>query len=248
MSQSEPGAGTSNMPSADDLRNDLPDAGPFLALAVSCTRAAPFDLWHIGVLYREGDGSPLRLLEMLGDQWLRAVDASRDDVGLTARYAWAPVHLSQTEQVQVFAQCALVEQWVLRHGAGVRLGFRYNGGTFARTTGAWTGVAGEQGLYCATTVLALFRSVGIELLDRRAWPYDPAMDAWIDGFAEILRKAVELPRRAVVLAEKPCVVFHPRAVMGACLLGRVGVSAAEVAAIEPAIEARYWRLRTCSSR
>jgi len=220
-----------------------PDAGPFLALAVSCTRRQPFDLWHIGVLYRSDAGSALRLLEMLGDQWLRDVEASQEEVGLTARYAWAPLPLSAEVEAEAIARCALVGAWVRRHGTAVRLGFVYGGEAFDATTGAWTHVAGEPGLYCATTVLALFQSLGIALIDRDAWPHQPEMDTWIRGFAEILRLGGEIAQWQVVRDQAPCVVVHPRALMSVCLAGRLGIDAPEAAALESVIETQYWSQR-----
>lgn len=220
-----------------------PDEGPFLALAVSCVRCLPFDLWHIGVLYRSSDGSPLRLLEMLGDQWLRDVDASGDEVGLTARYAWAVLPLPSGDATRALAHCAQVGQWVRRCGPAVRLGFFYDGGTFDEATGGWTPVTGEEGLYCASTVLSLFLGVGIELVDRARWPHRDEMDAWVDGFAERLRHDREMDRWRIVRGERGCVVFHPRALMGVCLAGRVGLSAEEATALEPEVEAQYWELR-----
>lgn len=220
-----------------------PEDGPFLALAVSCVRRRPLDLWHIGILYRSGDGQALRLLEMLGDQWLRDVDASDASVGLTARYAWAPLPLSAHDREVVLARFALVGSWVRQHGPSVRLGFAYAGEPFDATTGAWTHTAGVPGLYCSTTVLALFQSVGIALIDRPAWPHRPEMDTWIQCFAEILREHGEYHQRTVVLGEVPCVVFHPRAVMGVCLSGRVGIDADEADAYASTLEAQYQALR-----
>lgn len=247
MSTSEAGAGASAAPGpreAASLRGDLPEErGPLLALAVSCRRARPFDLWHIGVLYREAAGRPLRLLEMLGDQWLRDVDATGYDVGFTARYAWAPLPLPGEVRAQVVAHAARVGSWVRQRGGKVRLGFAYAGETFDANSGALAHAACEAGLYCSSTALAVFRGAGVELLDRPTWTHAAEMDAWIDGFAEILRDRRELPRWQAVLQQKGRVVYHPRALMAACLAGRVGLTAAEAAALEPTVEAQYSRLR-----
>jgi len=94
------------------------------------------------------------------------VDASGDDVGLAARYAWAPVPLSADERERAIERCALVGGWARQYGESMRLAFAYRGGTFDAATGAWHPDQGERGLYCSCTVLALFRSVGVELLDR----------------------------------------------------------------------------------
>lgn len=231
------------------LRMEVPpEDGPFLALAVSCERHQPVDLWHIGILYRVAEGQALRLLEMLGDQYLRDVDASDDTVGLTARYAWAPLPLSPEERTAVLARCTLVGSWVQQHGHNVRLGFAYDGQSFDATTGAWSHTAGVPGLYCTTTVLALLQSVGIALINRAAWPHQPEMNTWIEAFAAILRERGEHHQQTVVRAEIPCVVFHPRAVMGVCLTGQLGIDAVQAGAQASVIEEQYWRLRPASRR
>ncbi len=228
------------------LRGDLPeDRAALLALAVTCRRAPGFDLWHVGVLYREGARRPLRLLEMLGDQLLRDVDATGYGAGFASRYAWAPVPLAGDAQARALAHVSLVGRWVRQRGAGVRLGFAYGGETFDATSGAWAPAVRGRGLYCASTVLAVFLGAGVELVDRAAWPHAAVMDDWIEHFAEVLREARELDRRQFVLGEKGCghVVYHPRALMAVCLAGKVGLTAAEAAALEGAVETQYFTVR-----
>ncbi len=216
-----------------------PTQGPFLALALTRGHREPFDLWHVGVLYRVGDGDELRLVEMLGDQLCRDVMALSADVGLLQRYAWAPLPLSLADTQDVIQLCRTAGTWIRSHGATMRLSFVYQGGSFDAATGALRSAAGESGLYCASAVLALFLGAAIDLLDRAGWPHTSEMDTWVEGFARMLAAAGEVGWCTRVLQQRPCVVFHPLDVMSVCLAGHIGVDAGTARGLSATVAAQY---------
>jgi hypothetical protein len=114
---------------------------------------------HVGVLWRD-EGGALRHLHLASDRDLRC-DAPRAD----ADAAVSP--LEPERLAQVAQMCRRV--WRRHENHKLRYGFRYDRSRFERSGELRLG-PDEVGLTCATLVLAVYRSVGLELLRRDEWP------------------------------------------------------------------------------
>lgn len=114
---------------------------------------------HVGVLWRGDDGA-LHRLHLAFDHDLRN-DAPSDDADA------APSPLEPERLAQVAQMCRRV--WKRHQTRGLRYGFRYDRSRFEASGELRLG-ADEHGLTCATFVLALYRSVGVELLRLDEWP------------------------------------------------------------------------------
>lgn len=114
---------------------------------------------HVGVLWRDDDGALLRL-HLASDRDLRS-DAPSDDADAV------PSPLEPERLAQVAQMCRRV--WRRHQHRKVRYGFRYDRSHFERSGELRLG-PDEVGLTCATLVLAVYRSVGLELLRLDEWP------------------------------------------------------------------------------
>ena len=220
------------------LRAGLPPGHVQVALGLCLFAQTDFDLWHVGVFYRDEADAPLHLLETQADQNLRDRVAS-DESDEFDRWAWVELPLDATDVNVLTNLCRAVRAASLKQT--VRLAFKYLGGSFDPASGKYVAVAGENGLNCATCVLALCHGIGVDLVDEGSWQITDAMRREIDWFIDGLWKAREISHAPKVEAEKPCVVYHPLDLAAACYEGK-RVDFARASSLREVIEAAYREL------
>lgn len=113
---------------------------------------------HVGIIFLDDDGHP-HLLHLASHYSLQCDDQIDG-------HAWVFPAIAPELLPSVAAMCARV---VKRNAAGIPYGFRYDATRFT-TDGQLTLGTAERGLTCATFVLAVLRSAGVELLARTEWP------------------------------------------------------------------------------
>lgn len=116
---------------------------------------------HTGIVYVDGDEKVL-FLHLAFHHLLR-----RDEPG--SGIGWVlPADAVPHERLElVAAMCDLI--WERHQKSKIPYGFRYNASKFSKDGTLELG-ADECGLTCATFVLAVYRAVGLELLDLTGWP------------------------------------------------------------------------------
>jgi hypothetical protein len=116
---------------------------------------------HVGVLFRDRAGA-LRWLHLAFHHRLTHEDPPE---GLR--------HVASTLDPERLALvAAMCERVVRRQGRNLPYGFRYDATRFAQDGALRLGPE-ERGLTCATFVLAIYRSVGVEVLKLPEWPERP---------------------------------------------------------------------------
>lgn len=218
------------------LRAGLPPASVQVALGLFLFVRSDFELWHVGVFYRDETGGLLRLLEMKAD--LQLIDrAACDENGEFDGWAWVELPLDAIKVSMLANLCRAVRR-ALSSQPWVRLAFAYFGGYFDPASGRLIPASGEIGLNCATCVLALCHGIGVDILDEGSWQITDAMTREIDWFIRGLWEAQELFHAPKVEAEKPCVVYHPLDLAAACYQGK-RVDFATASSLRGAINAEY---------
>ena len=207
----------------------VPDDRPFVAVAVSLSRRR--NQWHAGLVYCDAESSAPRLLHLAGDRELVDEPIDAESLGWDHRFLWMEVQAPMPKRRALAQICRRVGERVIELGQVVRYAVRHYIGRFNQDTGAYEPGNGELGLTCATTVLAVCRGVGLELVDVAAWPSRDEDAAWIEGVVAYLRGRD--PTFATAVANDGlCPRFRPHEVAGASLspTGKVPLAGALAAA------------------
>jgi hypothetical protein len=116
-------------------------------------------------------------------------------------FAWVVSSLLPERAMQVAAQCRKIARKYEKHGIPYAL--KYQDTRFARTAELLLGGT-EHGLTCATFVLAVFRAVGVELLELENWPARPD-DLEFQAFVtdQLLQELQRLRRKIAALRSVP---------------------------------------------
>lgn len=146
-----------------------PEPYPLVAVAVVAPEGS-----HTGVLFRDADENE-RYLHLRAHCYLELASSIEANTGWVT-----PGHLPEDRLNQVVAMC---EQVWERNKKNIPYGFRYDAATFSKN-GEITLGKDECGFTCATFVMAVFHSVGVELLVQSGWP-ERADDK--ERFEEILQ-------------------------------------------------------------
>jgi len=218
---------------------DLP-VGPFVAVTVMMTRQG----WHAGVFYRAEDDPQAHLLHLAWDRDLR--HESEQILGASIRrYVWIAPMLPRELVVNLVEACRSIARRSDNIGQELRYSLRYELGSFDPVTGAYAPRGAERGLTCATFVLAVFRTVGIDLVDVPLWPARPEDSEWIDKVVAQLRD--HDPEHAdAVASDGLCARFRPTEVSGACLVPPHPVSFTDALRGAVALQRRHDELVTRS--
>ncbi|MEZ4406146.1 MAG: hypothetical protein R3A52_06705 [Polyangiales bacterium] len=163
------------------------------------------DAQHVGVAWRDAGGT-LSLLHLAFHYDLR------NDTPPSKRYYAVSPSLEPERLAQVAAMC---ERVLKRQRRGIPYGFRYDATAFSRDGRLVLGNE-ERGLTCATFVLALYRSVGVELLRVAEWPDDrPDDEARWTALLEVLRSGCpDAEHVSAVAREVRSRRFRPEEVAG----------------------------------
>ena len=187
----------------------LPDA-PLDQLRSAGVAIMPTDpgRWHAGMLHRAGTET-VRMLDLAWDHWLRNSPPSNE-------CAWVQLDLPVERLLSIAAMCRRIAKLHARLGGGLPYAFRYQETTFSANGAVLLGKT-EHGLTCATFVLAVLRSTGVELLDFAGWPH---RDEDVIRHRELLAmlqsdSRVAEEHVAAVVAEVSCVRYRPEEVVGA---------------------------------
>jgi hypothetical protein len=173
--------------------------------------------WHAGMLHRAGGGGA-HLLHLAWDHDLRNTLPSH-------QYAWVQLDLPPARLLSIAAMCRRIAKLHARPGGGLPYAFRYRETAFSADGRILLGKS-EHGLTCATFILAVLSSTGIELLSLAEWPH---RDDDIERHSELLDllrrdSRITADHLAAVAAEKSCVRYRPEEVVGAASWARLPVS------------------------
>ena len=138
-------------------------------------------------------------------QAVRAADAvPTDDCRATP--------FNDEHEPHVAAMCEQI--WKRNQDHGLPYGFRYDVSSFRRD-GTMVPGPNERGFTCATFVLAVFRTVGVELLQREEWPPRADDQERFEKLLKLLRKhCTDEVHINAVRAETNSIRYQPLEVAG----------------------------------
>lgn len=196
----------------------LPDV-PFEGLrsaGVAITLTGP-ERWHAGMLHRPQE-EVVNMLDLANDHWLRNSPPSN-------KYAWVQLELPAVRLLSVAAMCRRIAKLYASPARGLPYAFRYKDTVFSADGKMLLGKS-EHGLTCATFILAVLKSAGVDLLKLDEWPQ---RDGDMDRHRELLTMLqgdpnVSRAHIAEVTGEVRCVRYRPEEVVGAASLAQLPVS------------------------
>ncbi len=169
---------------------------------------------HVGVLFRRTIESvgKLELLDLADHHCVQCEPPS-------VKYTWMDVGIEPERQKLVAQLCELIEEeYILRPNSDrqkIGYAFHYRGETFDPMSGVFVTTDG-YGLTCATFVLALFASHGVELLHLASWEPRPEDTKWQAQVLAIMeRRRVDPKHIAFMKSELGCCRFRPQEVAAA---------------------------------
>src|SRR5260221_176765 len=145
------------------------DKLPRVGLAVRALRAPgiPYQA-HIGILYREAAESPVMLLHFPAHQKLNHETP-------TLEYLWVSCSLDQINQQVLAARLPQIFKRAVENKIPYGISFD---GSYFDGEGRYTRYRPQDGLTCATFVMAVSGWRGFAVLDQSAWPIRPADEGW----------------------------------------------------------------------
>lgn len=188
---------------------DLPPPGTLaVGIGIAVVERDPPQL-HIGVIHQDEEGEPL----LLHLAWhFRLENQATSAVRLGSALHWVKPALDEVRAYNLVAMCQLIADRADR--GAVPYGILYEGGTFT-DQGIMKLGAHAHGLTCATFVMHVFRSAGIELMFYGQWPSRLEDDAWHNRIVERLQRHY-VDHAEKIAGEKGCARFRPEEVAGAC--------------------------------
>ena len=173
--------------------------------------------WHAGMLHRPQEEA-VNMLDLANDHWLRNSPPSN-------KYAWVQLELPAVRLLSVAAMCRRITKLYTSPARGLPYAFRYQKTVF-NVDGKILFGKSEHGLTCATFILAVLKSAGVDLLKLGEWPQrDDDMDrhrellAMLQGDSNVSKAHI-----AEVAAEVNCVRYRPEEVVGAASSAQLPVS------------------------
>ncbi len=126
---------------------------------------------HVGILHKLGDNSSVELLHLAWHRDLRNGPPSE-------KYHWVAPQIPSPRLRQVAARC---RQIFRANPDSIPYAFSPSNDCFDETTGQFLLGPTRCGLTCATFVVAVFRSTGVDVLKPETWPVGLPEDlAWQD--------------------------------------------------------------------
>lgn len=191
-------------------------------------------------MLHRAEGEPVKMLDLGWDHWLR--NAAPD-----TKYAWVQLELPAVRLLSLAAMCRRIAKRYSVPGPGLPYAFLFKETAFSADGKVLLGQT-EHGLTCATFILAVLKSVGLDLLQLTEWPH---RDTDVERHRELLDNLQRDPRvsRAhveAVNAEVNCVRYRPEEVVGACSSAGLPVSFVYAEAAGEQI-IRTFKARTTSS-
>lgn len=182
------------------------DAVRFAAVAVK--RIDPSQN-HVGILHRtEGGGA--KFLNLAWHKDLRN-GAARPPLVV------AQPDLPRSRDRSVAAMCRLV--WQRHRDAGLPYGLRFRAGRFDPVSARLVLDKDAAGLTCATFVLGIYASCGLQLIDCTRWPARDDDGPWHQRVLALLEQKGAAPEHVTAVSEElGCARFRPEEIAGACLV------------------------------
>lgn len=161
---------------------------------------------HIGILYREGNNSPVRILHLAWHYDLR-------DEFVHQSYRWIQAHINDNKEVNkedieleddritlflLTAWCCTISQ--VNSRGKIPYGIGYLSNCFDRN-GEWRKDIHGEGITCATFVMAVFESHGVPIVKREEWPSRKEDIEWQHFVIEELEKH-EIPQEYIESQKK----------------------------------------------
>jgi len=132
-------------------------------------------------------------------------------------YIWVECALPSLRTRQVAAKCRLI--WKRHKEEGLPYGLSYARGAFDPLNGKLLLDPGSSGLTCATFVLAIFQTCGIQLVQAETWPRRDDDEEWQRQVVEALRqRGAKQDHVAALCQEIGCFRFRPPEVAAASSL------------------------------
>lgn len=158
---------------------------------------------HAGVMYRNGDEAAVLHLgwqDYLSQDW-------------TWTRLWAAPDVEPERLVSVAGLCRRIWR-TYEQNRTFPYAIRFAGTSFS-TDGQLVLGEGARGLTCATFILAVFKAMGIELVDEMDWPIREEAD---QVFLNTISSFATAEHLALLQAEidEGCNRIHPDEVLGAC--------------------------------
>jgi hypothetical protein len=158
--------------------------------------------WHTGILSRDDEADSHEFLHLAFHCDVRA-ELPTDDL------AWVAPTIAPELTSQIAARCRRIRnRYAGGRSGSIPFGLMYVETTFAPTGELQLGGT-ERGLTCATFVLAVIRSVGVELAEIDSWQpreSDASFLAWVIG---VLQTRARPEHVDGVSGERHCARFRP---------------------------------------
>jgi hypothetical protein len=162
---------------------------------------------HVAVGFRDGEGKVWRA------HLYFHCDLRKDLIPLSNSWVFPAI---DEERLTLVAQ--MCERVIERNESyAIRFGFRFDKTRFDRGSGEIVLGDDELGLTCATFVLAVFKSVGIDLLEYGEWPPRPGDEARFEELLQSVREhsPEDKEHLEVLTSEMASVRFRPEEVAAA---------------------------------
>ena len=180
---------------------------------IAITESYP-DVWHVGMLYKVDGGSP-RICHLKGHFDFKDESPPEGYFWLQAAYK------NEITLRNIAAFCAVVGPINVDQ---IPFGYRYNEARqhFELKSGKFLGQGIQDGLTCATFVLAIFATLNIPFIRLTEWTTDPMDALWQMQLQEAMARHLKLPPSSPEVAEwakqAGAVRFRPQDVAAAAAI------------------------------
>lgn len=209
------------------ITNEVKTQRHALQIARECELPAPVEvaIWpgatHIGLIYMRPDNTR-GVLHLAWHHRLTHEDVPDEVVHVHP----AP----RAEPARLMFVAAMCERIWKRHRRNIPYGFKYDRSKFEQDGTIHLG-PDENGLTCATFVLAVFHSVGVRLLDVGTWPERPEDEEHLRGLLNRLEERCEDSAHLDALRkETSCARYRPLEVAGGASFAPASFETARAAA------------------
>ena len=138
------------------------------------------DQRHIGMLHRDSDSDTVLMLHLAWHHRLRNEPPEPS-------FLWADPAIHPKRLVQVAAICRKV--WRANKNGGIPYAFSHPNDCFDADTGRYLLGPTRLGLTCATFILAVFHTAGLQLVQYESWPIGREGDAeWRQRMVSLLEQ------------------------------------------------------------
>lgn len=156
-----------------------------VGLVIGYIPSAP-DQRHVGFLLKANEEANAKALDLSSGK----INYRKPRDGM----AWTDLGLDPFTKKALQAKCISISK---RKESEVPYSFLYDGEYF-NSDGAYNRNGENEGLTCSTFILAVFRSIGIEIISFEDWPSRLADQEWQEKMVPILVEKLKLPEDGLV--------------------------------------------------